>query len=256
MSKHLPQGWLGKTGVIVLVAAVALTLAYAIWALMVGQRVNSLPAITTREELAAALSGEPTAYRLLDIPMDGEPVKDPLGLLEGDYVYVYWQKQTVERKIRRDGTREKNPTYSWKTSGHEEALAPLKLFGEIPLEGNYQAETQGVLALRPDMFTSRAASRVEEGDMAYYPGTRNQVTGAERYRLRAAVRGEKAVLMATVGNGRAIAHNPTGDIPMVIFGGDNGSLSTNAAGRYVLLLIAVWVVAGIVVLVRALRRKI
>lgn len=220
----------------VVLAGVAVTATGVYSANKETEKFLEMPSLSGKEELEAALAGEKQVYCMTDMEVSGTAVEDPMGILEGEYVYLYYAKYVCSEEMSKTG----ETTYTWEYSSDDEIPASysddLMLFEEYPVEAvEYtaveDAET-GMMALIADMVKPEYQDQVDE---YYYPEEIGDYDGNVRYALTAVPNGQKVAMYATVGDGEIqmeynddmasyVINNGTVDDLATYFSGDAGMM--------------------------------
>lgn len=191
------------------------------------------PVISDQEELETALAGEKQKYCLVNMPVSGTAVEDPLELLEGEYLYLYYGKETCKEATSTLG----NVTYSWESTT-EGSLGPVRseeflLFEQYPV-----TVTEYAVAYSRQEVSQEATGNFQEElvkaeykdqvDSYYYPEQIGDTAGNVRYSLTAIPVDQEAAIYATVGAGEIIMESNEDQASYVICDGT----AENLAGYY------------------------
>lgn len=218
------------------------------------EKFKEIPMITSEAELTAALEGETQLYSLMNMDVTGEAAEDPLGILEGDYAYIMYVKETCELK--------KDSSYEWTASqeGVTYAAAPsLKLYDTYELEipqgmTEYNYYIVDYDELNADLVLDEYKELV---DGAYYPTGIGDMSGNTRYNVFLADFETPCALYANVGEGKVTlalnedAQNyiiPGGDLEMLFdcHGSSRGMMPTLIGMMIILPLGVMFTFASIV----------
>lgn len=222
----------------VVLAGIAVTASGAYSANKERDKFLEMPVLSGQEELETALAGEKQVYCLTDMEVSGTAAEDPMGILEGEYVYLYYAKYVCSEETGKTG----ETTYTWEYSSDDEIPVSfsedLMLFEEYPVAiveytAVGDAET-GVMALTADMVKPEYLDQVDE---YYYPEEVGEFDGNVRYAVTAVPNGQKVAMYATVGDGEIqmeynddmasyVINNGTLDNLATYFSGDAGMMRT------------------------------
>lgn len=222
------------------------------------EKFQEIPVITSEAELETALDGDVQTYCLTNMLVTGEPADDPLGILEGEYGYIMYVKETCELQ--------KDSTYKWSTSqqdGVTYAAAPsLKLFDTYDLvipEGmtEYNYYIVDYSEMNEDTVKEEYLEKI---DGSYYPEGIGDLSGNSRYNVFLAPLDTECAVYANVGEGKVTlalnedAQNyiiPDGDIEMLFdcHGSSKGMMPTLIGMMIILPLGVMFTFASIIGLI-------
>ena len=177
-----------------------------------------IPVITSQAELETALEGEAQLYCLTNMEVTGEAAEDPMGILEGDYGYIMYVKETCELQ--------KDSTYEWSSdsNGVSYAAAPsLSLFDTYELELPEGAtEFNFYIVDYSEMNADNVKEEYQENiiDGSYYPEGEGDRDGNKRYNVFLAPLGSECALYATVGDGEIVLALNEDAANYIVPGGD------------------------------------
>lgn len=193
------------------------------------------PVISNQEELETALAGEKQKYCLVNMPVSGSAVEDPLELLKDEYVYLYYGKEVCKEETSKTGA----VTYTWESAA-DGTMEPvyaedLQLFEQYPVivtEYNvaYPAsedkqDTAG--KLQPEQVKDEYQSLV---DGYYYPEEIGDTSGNIRYNVVSVPEGQELAIYATVGDGEIVMEGNDDEASYVICGGTAEQLAGYFSG--------------------------
>lgn len=182
------------------------------------------PQISSREELEEALAGEKQTYCLINMPVSGTAAEDSLGILNDEYMYIYYAKENCKEEMNKTtGERE----YKWGYTGEGSIDATygtdMVLFEEYPVTAKEYTAIMDANVLTPDMVKDEYKDLT---DGSYYPNGVGDRSGNTRYTLAALPMGQEVAMYATVGDGEIIMENNEDALCYIVSGGTMESLGT------------------------------
>lgn len=191
------------------------------------------PLISDEAGLEAALAGEKQLYCLTNMRISGTPAEDPMGILDGEYVYIAYEKATCKEEVSKNG----ETTYTWEGSS-DDVIAPsysseMLLFDKYPVTTvEYAPIMDGDTGTMVGTITADQvkAEYQELTDEYYYPEEMGDKDGNVRYSVTVIPMDQEAAMYATVGDGEIVMEYNDDMFSYVIMNGTMEHMATYFRG--------------------------
>ncbi len=245
------QGFMKYTRYVILILLIGFTI-FSAAADHTDETLESLPQITDKDTLLAAMEGPARTYAILDAPLSGTAVTDSLGILSDNYIYLDYSKEEYQFERRyNSGNEEYEYFYEWKPVESPPQLyaETYYVYGDIPLEFQSFSIEDPVRMKDASAMTLGGEQFFDEtnyyyypyGDdigSDYYPGNED---GQIRYSIFMVEQETPAAFLASAGDGRIRSVQGDTDSLTLVVNGTLQKLSYYESEDVVSYLILAWI---------------
>jgi len=205
-----------NAGLALLVLGIAV-LCFAVWKNNRNSTVLAgYPVIETEVQLREAVAGKPQTVIVMNAPLTGRTVEDPLGILADEYIALECMEYCYVRRSR--ATDSMIYDTSWDLVDDRTEKSPvLTVYGDIPLQAeDYAPYLPDIRLTDPGIVKPAYSSHTLYYDSlrhCYYPDEFGDQVNNIRYQYRGIRQGGETAFLAIAGDGQLVLTGLKGGVP-------------------------------------------